>query len=305
MPPRLLPANPAFRAGLFMVLAMASFVSNDTCMKFIGMKLSGPSLPVGEMMALRGLMSVALLTALGASRGVLGEAYLMASRPVAARAALDLVATVTFLLALMHMGIANLTAIMQAVPLAVTLLSALILGEKVGLRRSLAIAVGFAGVLLIVRPSPQSFTAYDGVAVVVVFAVAARDLMTRRIPPKVPGLIVALANAGFVTAGGFGLALFEGLLLPEAWQMALLALASLFLTSGYLLIVATLRIGELSASAPFRYSILIFAIVSGIAVFGEVPDQLAITGMMLIVAAGFVAASQEWRLRNTARMPVQ
>ena len=295
---RLLPANPAIRAGLFMVLAMGSFVTNDTCVKIVG-----PTLPVGELIAIRGTMSMAIIAAIATRQGVIGDIGEIRNGPVLVRATLDLVATIAFITALMHMEIANLTAVMQAVPLAVALLSAAVLGEKVGIHRSLAIVAGFAGVLLIVRPSPQSFTAFDALALLIVFTVAARDLTTRKIPPKVPSLIVALANAGFVTAGGVLLGLYQGFVMPQAWQVATLAFASLFLASGYMFMVATLRLGELSITAPFRYSIMVFAIISGIVVFHEFPDRLSVLGMALIVSAGLYAAQREWRLRNTARMP--
>jgi drug/metabolite transporter (DMT)-like permease len=295
---RLLPESTSMRAGLYMVLAMGSFVMNDTCIKVVGQ-----SLPVGEIIGLRGLMSVLIIAAAATWFGEITEARLIASKPVMIRASFDLIGTAAFVTALMHMEIANLTAIMQAVPLAVALLSAMFLGEKVGIRRSSAIAVGFAGVLFIVRPEPSNVTVYDGLALIIVFAVAVRDLVTKKIPAKVPTLIVALANAGFVTAGGFMLAAFTGFVWPEPWQFALLATAAVFLAAGYMFMVSTLRLGELSATAPFRYSILIFAIISGVLVFGEFPDGWAMIGMALIVAAGLYAAHREWLLRHSARTP--
>ena len=112
-------------------------------------------------------------------------------------------------------------------------------------------------------------------------------------PARIPTFVVALGNAGFVTAGGALLALVQGAQWPEPWQAALLALAAVFLSSGYLFMVATLRLGDLSGTAPFRYSIMVFAIISGIAVFGEFPDGIAILGMVLIVASGLYAAHRE------------
>jgi drug/metabolite transporter (DMT)-like permease len=204
----------------------------------------------------------------------------------------------------MHMQIANLTAVLQAVPLAVACLSVFFLGEKVGWRRSTAIVLGFIGVLLIVKPTPQTLTVYDLFAVLVVVAVAVRDIVTKLIPARVPTLIVALANAVFVTFGGATLLLFEGAIVPKPWQIAYLALAALFLASGYMSMVATLRLGELSATAPFRYTIMIFAIMSGILVFGEFPDGFAIAGMALITGTGLYAAHREARLKDTSRMPI-
>ncbi|MCB1378518.1 MAG: DMT family transporter [Notoacmeibacter sp.] len=286
------------RAGLFMVLAMGSFVTNDTMVKLIG-----PSLPVGEIIMIRGIMATLLIAMIAASQGVLGSVPQLRSGTVVTRAMLDLFATILFITALMHMQIANLTAILQAVPLAVAFLSATFLGEKVGWRRSTAIILGFIGVLLIVKPTPANFSVFDIVALVIVFAVAVRDIVTRRIPSRVPTLIIALANATFVTAGGAVLCFFEDFTWPQAWQLGLLALASIFLASGYMFMVATLRAGDLSATAPFRYSIMIFAIISGIAVFGEMPDTVAMVGMVLIVATGLYAAHREARLKNISRTP--
>ena len=279
-----------------MVLAMGSFVANDTMVKLVG-----TSLPVGEIIALRGIMAALFIAAICASQGVLASLPQLRNKSVLARASLDLVATILFITALMHMEIANLTAVLQAVPLAVALLSVLFLGEKVGWRRASAIVLGFIGVLLIVKPAPQTLTLYDFFALLVVVAVAVRDLVTRRIPARVPTLIVALANAVFVTLGGAMLLLFEGYVMPQGWQIAYLAVAAVFLASGYMFMVATLRLGELSATAPFRYTIMIFAIMSGILVFSEFPDVLAITGMVLIVATGLYAAHREARLKDISQ----
>ncbi len=283
-----LPQNTALRAGLFMVLAMGSFVANDTIVKLVGQ-----SLPVGEIIMIRGSIAMLLIGLICAWQGILPELPRVAQRNVLLRCLFDVIATIAFVTALMHMQIANLTAVLQAVPLAVVLLSMLVLKERVGWRRMLAIILGFIGVLMIVKPSVSSFNAYELLALVIVFCVAVRDILTRHIPLRIPTFLVAFANAGFVAAGGAALALAQGLQWPEAWQVGLLALAACFLSSGYLFMVATLRLGELSGTAPFRYSIMVFAIASGVLVFGEFPDWIATLGMVLIVATGLYAAHRE------------
>lgn len=290
------PRNDTLRAGLFMVLAMGSFVINDSFVKLVGQ-----SLPVGEIVAIRGFMAAAFIAAICMRQGVLGSAPLIFTRNVLIRAMLDLVGTLLFITALMHMQIANLTAIMQAVPLAVTVLSVVFLKEKVGWRRTAAILIGFIGVLLIVKPAPQSFTVYEAFALTIVLSLAVRDIITRRIPAKVPTLIVALANAIFVTVGGVVLGLTQDFVAPQLWQIGFLACAAVFLGTGYMFMVATLRLGELSATAPYRYSIVLFAILSGVAVFGEYPDGLAYAGMVLVVATGLYAAHREARLKDISR----
>lgn len=268
-----------------MVLAMASFVSNDSCVKVVGQ-----TLPAGELVAVRGVMSVMFIALIAARQGVLAQAGLMFDRRVMLRAGLDVLVTVAFISTLLHMELANLTAIMQSVPLAVAVLSRLVFGERVGAARALAIAVGFLGVLLIVRPTPTSFSPYDVLGLTIVFGVAARDLVTRTVPATVPSLIVALANAAFVTAGGWIFGLMQGFIMPSPQQFALMALAAVFLAVGYMAMVATLRLGTLATTAPFRYSILVFAILYGMLIFGEYPDRWSVIGMVLIVAAGLAAA---------------
>ena len=139
----------------------------------------------------------------------------------------------------------------------------------------------------------------------IVIAVALRDIVTRHIPLRVPTLIIALANATFVTAGGAVLALFQDFVMPQAWQFAYLGAAAIFLGTGYMFMVATLRLGDLSATAPFRYSIMLFAIISGVLVFGEYPDWLASAGMVLIAATGLYAAHRESRIKDISGMPAQ
>jgi S-adenosylmethionine uptake transporter len=201
----------------------------------------------------------------------------------------------------MHMPIANLTSIVQAVPLVVLALAAIWLKEKVGWRRSTAVLVGLVGVIMIVRPTPETFTIYEAFALAIVLALAVRDILTRRIPHQIPSLIIALANALFVTIGGLGLALFEGWREPLPWHYLYIAASAFFLAIGYMLMVTTLRLADLSATAPFRYSIVLISLVSGVVVFGEIPDPLAICGMTLIVASGLYAIHRETRLRNIAR----
>jgi drug/metabolite transporter (DMT)-like permease len=297
-----LPQNTALRAGLFMVLAMGSFVANDTIVKLVGQ-----SLPVGEIIMIRGMIAFLLIGLICARQGLLPQLPRIAQRNVLLRSLFDVVATIAFVTALMHMPIANLTSVMQAVPLAVVLLSIVVLKEKVGWRRISAILGGFVGVLMIVKPSVSTFSSYELLALLIVFAVAVRDILTKRIPARIPTFVIALGNAGFVTLGGAALALTQGIAWPEPWQVGLLALAACFLSSGYLFMVATLRLGELTGTAPFRYSVMIFAILSGILVFGEFPDRIAMLGMVLIVVSGLYAAHREAlrarMLSDSARKP--
>ena len=288
--------NQALRASAYMVAAMASFVLNDSCIKYIG-----TSLPLGEIMSIRGFIAVIIIAAFCVSQGELKQAPQILSRWVLLRSALDVSGTVMFLIALMHIPFANLTAILQSVPLVVVLLSVIFLGEKVGIRRVGAIAAGFAGVMLIMRPQPSTFTIYEGLALGIVLSVAVRDLVTKRIPANIPTFVIALANAGFVTLGGLVIAFVQGFAPIAWWQLALLAMSAALLASGYMFMVATLRLGELSVTAPFRYSSVLFSIVLGMTIFAEFPDIPSYFGMGLISAAGLYAAHREAVLNRKRR----
>ncbi len=294
-----LPNHPQdiLRAGLYMVVASACFVTNDTCIKLLAGELPG-----GQIVAIRGAFATLLIGGICWHQNTLGSLPAMFSRHVLIRAMLDLIGTLLFITALMHMPIANLTSIVQAVPLVVLGLAAIWLKERVGWRRSMAVLAGLVGVVMIVRPTPATFTIYEGLALSIVLALAVRDIVTRRIPRQVPSLIIALANAFFVTIGGVVLALFEGWKQPLPWHYLCLVGSAFFLAIGYMCMVTTLRLADLSATAPFRYSIVLFSLVSGIVVFREIPDPLAICGMALIVASGIYAIHRETRLRNIARM---
>ncbi len=286
------------RAGLYMVIAMACFILNDTCIKTIG-----TTLPLGQIIAIRGVLSVLVIAVICAHQGVLASAPSLFTPKVLARSLLDVAGTFLFLTALMHMPIANLTAILQSVPLAVVLVSVIFLKEKVGLRRTAAIVTGFLGVLLIVRPTPSTFTIYEILALGIVFILAFRDLITKRIPDHIPTFIIALANASFVALGGVAYGLYQGFQSVALWQFGLLAAAAILLATGYVFMVSTLRLGDLSGTAPFRYSNVLFAIILGMVFFGEFPDALAYVGMGLIVAAGIYAAHREAKLNRHVNEP--
>jgi drug/metabolite transporter (DMT)-like permease len=292
-------AQDTLRAGAYMVAAMAAFVCNDSFVKALNAEL-----PVGEIVAVRGIFATLFIFAVCMWQGVLESARAIFSGNVFWRANLDMVSTLLFITALMHMPIANLTSVMQVVPLVVIAFAAIFLRERVGWRRTLAVLVGFLGVAFIVKPSLSGFTIYEAFALLIVFALAIRDIITRRIPAHVPSLIIALANAGFVTMGGLLLMLFEGHKTPALWHLAYLIVAALFLATGYFFMVKTLRTGDIAATAPFRYSNVVFAIIAGIIVFGEIPDAYAVIGMALIVASGLYAIHREAMLKRSARMRI-
>ena len=153
----------------------------------------------------------------------------------------------------------------------------MIFREPVGWRRWSAIAAGFIGVLIIVRPGLAGFSQFSLFALISVAFCALRDLATRRIPAKIPSLFITLLTTVTVTtAGGAILVPLGGWTPPSASALGLLALAAVLLLIGYQCIIMALRSGDISAVAPFRYSALLWAMLLGYLVFGDVPDAMMV-----------------------------
>jgi drug/metabolite transporter (DMT)-like permease len=292
-----LPQQDVVKGSLYMAIAMAAFVSNDTLVKLLASEL-----PVGTLVFIRGAFASLILLAATAVSGNLQKLPLIFSRDVSLRAGTDVISTLLFITALVHMPIGNLTAIVQAAPLVVTALAAIFLKERVGWRRTAAIIAGFTGVILITKPTGGRFNEYSLLPLIVVASVAVRDIITRRIPVTVPVLIVALANSLMVVAGAFVLALFEGgLKMPSIAQALILGAAGVFLSLGYLFMVNTLRYTDISASASIRFSVVLWGLLSGVSVFGERPDGLAMAGIVLIVGSGIYTLHREAKLKRLCK----
>jgi drug/metabolite transporter (DMT)-like permease len=273
------------RAGFMMMLASLFFIINDT-----GVKILTQTLPTGSIITLRnGIASVLLLLYVFAS-GDGGRLSGMFGRWAILRTLVDAALTVFFLVALAHMPIANLTTIVQSLPIVVAALAIFTLRERPGLSRILTILAGFAGVLLIVQPGGADFTIYSMLGVGVVFLAAARDVMTRHIGLHVPGSVIAFGNILGVTFVGYGMSFAEGgLVWPSQSGWALGVLSGVFVAAGLVTLIKSLRMAPVSATAPFRYSVVLWSILSGYFVFGDVPNALAMGGIVLIIVSGIAA----------------
>ena len=209
------------------------------------------------------------------------------------RVAGEVGAAVFFLSALAQIPLANVTAILQAVPLTVTMAAALFLRETVGWRRWLAIIIGFLGVTIIVRPGVDGFSVYSLYAIAAVFCVTIRDIATRKLSKDVPTSLVAMIT-------GVAITLYGAIMLPSAaWipltatHWVLLTLAAIAIVFGYVFSVLAMRTGETSFIAPFRYTAMIWAIGLGIILFNDWPDNLTLLGTTIVIATGIYSFHRE------------
>jgi drug/metabolite transporter (DMT)-like permease len=277
------------RGIMAMVLSQASFIVNDALIK-----LAAETLPTGQSIFLRGVAATAMILAALALTGGLREARTALAHPgVRLRSLAEIGSTYLYLGALFHMAIADATAIIQFAPLALTAGAALFLGEPVGWRRWAATLVGLVGVLLIIKPGSAGFNIWSLVALLSVGFMVGRDLITRRIDRSIPTLAVTLAGSLVVTAFGLFFLPFETWVVPSARTLALLTGAAVFLIGGYYFIIEAMRHGEVAVVSPFRYSVIVFALVAGWFIWRETPDALAVTGLVVVLAAGLYTFHRE------------
>lgn len=269
------------RGVLAISLGMACFVANDTIVKYVSQ-----GMPASQLIVLRGLMACALLSAIAHATGATRRLADVVDRRVMVRAGLDSLGTITYLVSLFHIPLANATAINMATPLVVTVLAVLAFRERVHATRWLAIAVGFTGVLLVVQPRGPGFSGYAVLCLVGTLFQATRDFATRLIDRAIPSVLVTLSTAIAVTVFAALWSLFQEWQPLRLAQVGLLAAASVFLSAGYFLLTVAMRAGEMSLIAPFRYTGIAFAVTLGYIVWGSVPDAWAWAGIALMLGAG-------------------
>jgi len=293
--------SPNGRGILAMTGASIAFVFSDVLAK-----LATLDWPVAQLMAVRGLFAVMISLAVvivSGDRQALGGL----TRPLmTARSATEAVLGITFLSALGMMPIADLTALLMLSPLVITAIATLLLGETVGWRRWSAILVGFAGMLLVVKPggAQAQYPLYHVAAILglaAVLGVALRDILTRKLGNALPTTVVTLGTSIGSWLAGLALSLFQPWA-PFQWRPFLACLvAAVIVTVGNYFIALACRGADLSVVAPYRFSSVIWAIALGALVFGEVPGALSIAGIALIAASALYTLHRE-RVRARTRL---
>jgi drug/metabolite transporter (DMT)-like permease len=295
--PALSTASANQRGIVAMLTAMTLFTASDTLVK-----LAASTLPPGQIMAVRGVFAIGMMVTAMSLFGQAGQIKSVFNRTVALRSAIEGAVALLFLTGIAHLPLGIINAILQATPILITLIAAVLGIERVGWRRWLAVFVGFFGVLLIVRPSPTGVDIYALLALGCAALVAIRDILTRSIRDTVSTPVVTLSAATAVTVLGFALAAVEQWQPLEPTHYLLLSGAAVVVTLGNLAVVKAFRIGEMSVVSPFRYSMVVIALSAGYLVFGEVPDLIAVAGIGLVVASGLYTLRRE-QIRRAEAIP--
>jgi len=282
-------ARSARLAGIgLMLLGVFMFSFGDALGKFIVATYS-----VGQLLCLRAAAALAVLSPVIWRRRA---EFRRLERPwlQLLRVMLSTLEVAAFFLAVVYLPLADVITYYLAGPIFVTAMSALVLGEHVGWRRWSAILIGFCGVLIALRPSSQSFSWPALIALGGSLSFATLMLITRHLRAT-PDIVMATSQFAGTFLLGAVLMPF-GWVTPSAGSLVMFAAAGLISVSALLCVNRSLKLAPASVVVPFQYSMIVWAVIFGIAVFGDVPQRATIVGAAIIIAAGLYIVLREHRL---------
>ncbi|MEL6984667.1 MAG: DMT family transporter [Actinomycetota bacterium] len=279
--------SPNARGAAYLTVGSIAAVVNDGLVRLA----VEDGVDVYQALFLRGCGMIVILDALRRGRGERLDRQL-ADRPLLVRIAAEVVVAAAFFTAIVHVEFATAHTVLMAAPFAVTVVAAR-LGEPVTRRRYVLVTIGFVGVVAVVQPTSAGFSPWVLLVVAAAGALVVREFATRSVARATSPVTIALLTSVALTALTGALSIITGWGAVTARASVSLALACICLMAGYLLSIEAVRIGDLSVSAPFRYTTVLGAVVVGLAFFGEIPGTLTIVGCALIFGAGALSARDE------------
>ena len=281
--------------AFFMCVSMAGFVANDAIMKIIASDLN-----LEQSIFIRGIFcTLFILVFFSFSKNKnLNECFKILPL-ISIRSFLELLATIFFLTALINMPFANVNAILQSLPLTITIAASFFLKESFGLKRGVAIILGLVGVLFIIKPGSDGFNYYSILAIFAVLSVTFRDILTRQVSKIIPAFFISLVSSMIITSSmGFYIALFQLWDPINFYILFNLGLSAIFLMIGYFFRFEAMRYGDVSFVCPFRYTLIVLALLIGIFFFNETLDYLSFIGILLIMFSGIFVLYRESKIKN-------
>jgi drug/metabolite transporter (DMT)-like permease len=293
--------SPNLRGIIAIVLATAAFVANDTCMK-----LALSDAPPFQVLVMRGIAACLWCLPVVYAMGLIRQLPRAFNPWVVLRSVSEVVAILCFISALGHMPIADVTAIAQIAPLVVLLGMWLFFGEKVGGLRLGLVGLGITGALLVAQPGGEAASPFAILGFFTAVGAALRDILSRKVPAGTPALVVTFSTLFIVMMSAVLMSLlFETQVQPTFRHGWLMFIAGFFLMCGHALVFMAYRIAPARVVAPFNYTFMIWAGLSGLLVFGDMPNGLALAGMGLILVAGLAVVLLEGRTRQGETAPAK
>ena len=277
------------RGILFMVLGGALLTMNDAIMKGLT-----EGYPIGEIMTFRGLFVLLPLLIFLKPAGGRRALIIRDRKRQFIRALLVVGSTFCFVTGLAFLPLADAIALTFAGPLFMTALATPMLGEHVGWRRWAAVLLGFAGVVIMLRPGAGAVNWAAALPLGAALIGAFRDIITRKISATDSSFSMLVVTTGSVTLAGLATLPF-GWVMPSLGDLMLLAAAGFLLAGAHYLLIEALRLAEVTVIAPFKYVSLIWATLFGFLVWGQLPDNWTWAGSGLVVLSGLYILHREAR----------
>jgi drug/metabolite transporter (DMT)-like permease len=262
-------------------------------------KIASQTLPLGQVMIVFGVGSVTVFLGLMSINGESVRLSPFTNPAVVLRNLGDLLAINGMCLALVFVPISTIGAVIQTVPLMVTAAAALFLGERVGTRRWLAIAIGFLGTLFIVQPGAATFDITTTFVLIAALGMALRDITTKLVRENFSTLLLSFyTSVLFIISGSVVLIISGGASVPDIGMIVILAAMVVSGSLGFLFTTGAVRLGDVSVVIPFRYTRLLFSVAAGILILGEQVNAIMLFGSALTILSGLYIWRREIVIQN-------
>ncbi|MDC0955226.1 DMT family transporter [Alphaproteobacteria bacterium] len=279
---------------ILMIIGMVCLTLGDLLIK-----IASQTLPLGQVMIVFGLGSITVFLVLMSIKGESARLSPFANPAVVLRNIGDLIAINGMCLALVFVPISTIGAVIQTVPLMVTAAAALFLGERVGIRRWLAIVVGFLGTLFIIQPGATTFDINTTFVLIAAVGMTLRDITTKLVRENFSTLLLSsYTSVLFIISGSVLLIISEGAIVPDIGMIAILAAMIASCSFGFFFTTAAVRLGEVSVVIPFRYTRLLFSLAAGILILGEQVNAIMLFGSALTILSGLYIWRREIVIQN-------
>ena len=262
-------------------------------------KIASQTLPIGQVMIFYGVGSIIVFWSLMGIKGEPIRLSPLTNPAVLLRNIGDLIAINGMCLALVYVPISTVGAVIQTVPIMVTVAAALFLGERVGTRRILAIFIGFLGTLFIIQPGATTFEITTILVFIAAVGMALRDIATKLVRENFSTLLLTFYTSMlFIFSGSVLLIITGGASVPDIGMIAILAATIILGSLGFFFTTEAVRMGDVSVVIPFRYTRILFSLAAGILVLGEQINPIMLFGIALTILSGLYIWRREIVIQN-------
>lgn len=267
---------------ILMIFAMGCLTLTDMLIK-----IASQTLPIGQVMIFYGVGALTVFLGLLSIKGEPIRLSPLTTPAVVLRNIGDLIAINGMFLALVFVPLSTIGAVIQTVPILVTAAAALFLGERVGMRRALAIFSGFLGTLLIIQPGAASFDATVTIVLIAALGMALRDIATKLIRENFSTLLLSFYSCFlFIFSGSVLLSIKGEAILPDLDNIVILVAMITAGSLGFFFMTEAVRLGDMSIVSPFRYTRLLFSMAAGILILGEQVNAVMLIGSVCTILSG-------------------